>query len=222
MPQPAVKQSHLRVSRRDASAEETRRAIIEAARELFSKNGYFRTTVEDIARLARVAAVTVYSSVGGKSSLLRILTDIWTDVPAIETCRRSVAELDDPVAILGVVAHTARTMREEFGDIAVLMLVTAPHDKSVSESLAFATSRYRDAFAEVACKLQELDALDRGCDRTQAVDVLWFYFGYWGLYSLHNENGWDYDKAEQWLHAAACRALLKKSLIEQGADGVDP
>ena len=205
-PQPIRK-----VSRREEYAEETRQAIVTAARELFSKHGYFSTTVEDIAKVARVAPVTVYTSVGGKSGLLRILTDIWSDYSAFEASHH-IMEQDDPVAILRMVANTARNMREEFGDIAILMLVTAPHDPTVAESLALATSRYRKAFSNVGRRLCELGALGEDYSEAYAVDVLWFYFGYWGLYSLHTDNGWDYNKAEQWLAEAACRALLKKSL----------
>ncbi len=209
MLQVKTKEVRLRASRRDEYAEETRRAIIAAARELFSKHGYFQTTVEDIAKLARVAAVTVYSSVGGKAGLLRILTDIWTTSQSIEACREMVADLDDPAAILAVIANTARKMREEFGDIVILMLVTAPHDKTVAENLAVATERYRKAFGKVAQRLIRLDALREGFDERYAIDVLWFHFGYWGLYSLHNDNGWDYDRAERWLCESATRALLK-------------
>jgi hypothetical protein len=39
--------------------------------------------------------------------------------------------------------------------------------------------------------------------------VFWFYFGYSGLFTLHDENGWSYERAEQWLCREASRALLR-------------
>ncbi len=166
--------------------------------------------MDDIAKVANVASVTVYVAAGGKSGLLRTLTDQWSTAPIMEATHVLILESDDPVEILRLVANTARRIREEFGDIVVLMLATAPHDKDVSESLTLATSRYRKAIRNVAQKLTELQALREGMTEDHAVDVLWFYFGYWGLYTLHIENGWTYDQAEKWLCDAAVDALLQR------------
>ena len=59
-------------------SERTRDAIIAAARRLFAEQGYAQTKVEEIARLARVAPITVYSAAGGKIGLLRALMEIWS------------------------------------------------------------------------------------------------------------------------------------------------
>ena len=198
------------MTRREQYAEQTRRAILAAARGLFSKRGYFSTTVDDIAKEANVAPVTVYVAVGGKSGLLRTLTDQWSAAPILEATYVLIRESNDPVEILGLVASTARRIREEFGDIVILMLATAPHDKDVSESLTLATSRYRTSIGNVARRLMELQALRQGTTEDHAVDVLWFFFGYWGLYTLHVENGWTYDRAERWLSDAAIKTLLRE------------
>ncbi len=197
------------LSRREQYAELTREAILTAARELFSKRGYFSTTVEEIAKVARVAPVTVYASAGGKSGLLRTLADQWSQAPLMRTNRHRMLELDEPTEIIRIVAETARRLREEYGDIVILMLATAPHDKDVSESLDLATARYRDSIREVVQKLAQLEALREDLTEEDGVDILWFYFGYWGLYNLHVENQWSYDRAEGWLWNAATKALLR-------------
>ena len=167
--------------------------------------------MDDIAKLAHVASVTVYVAAGGKSGLLRTLTDQWSSAPLIEASHVTMLALEDPVEVLRLVASTARRIREDFGDIVVLMLATAPHDDDVSESLGLATSRYRASIRNVAEKLTQLEALREGMTVDHAVDVLWFYFGYWGLYTLHVENGWSYDQAEKWLCDAAVGSLLRSS-----------
>ena len=197
------------LTRREQYAEQTRQAILAAARGLFSQRGYFSTTVDDIAKLANVASVTVYVAAGGKSGLLRTLTDQWSTAPIMEATHRLILESTDPAEILRLVANTARKIREEFGDIVVLMLATAPHDNDVSESLALATSRYRASIRNVVQRLLELHALREGMTEDHAVDVLWFFFGYWGLYTLHVENGWSFDQAESWLGDAAIATLLR-------------
>ena len=59
-------------------AEQTRQAIIAAARRLFAEQGYAQTKMEEIARAAQVAPITVYSAVGGKLGILRTFTEIWS------------------------------------------------------------------------------------------------------------------------------------------------
>ena len=60
----------------------------------------------------------------------------------------------------------------------------------------------------MAARLEELGSLRPGVDAAQAADVLWFYFGYDSYFTLHDESGWDYARAERWLVAQATRALL--------------
>jgi AcrR family transcriptional regulator len=145
------------MSRREEYAEATRQAIVGAARRLFSERGYFATKVDDIATLARVAPATVYAVSGGKQALLRTLTENATTDPAVEATIGSIEKLDDPSAILRLVAATVRTMRKQFSDVVrVLLLNTAPHDKAVCESLAIATTRYRNAFVPIARRLMDL------------------------------------------------------------------
>src|SRR5215475_4094617 len=66
------------ISRRQEYAEATWRAVVTAARELFREAGYSRTTVQQIARRARVSPATVYAQCGGKQGLLKTLMDAWT------------------------------------------------------------------------------------------------------------------------------------------------
>jgi hypothetical protein len=44
------------------------------------------------------------------------------------------------------------------------------------------------------------------------VDVLWFYFGHGSYFTLHDENGCSYERAERWLADQACRKLLRRAL----------
>ncbi|SRR5229473_3517369 len=96
-----------------------------------------------------------------------------------------------------------------------VLLNTAPHDKAVSEGLAVATTRYRDAFVPIARRFMDLGALREELDLNQAVDVFWFYFGYSGLFTLHDENGWSYERAEHWLCREASRALLRDCSLKR-------
>ncbi len=61
-------------TRRQEQAQDTRRRIIAAARELFVRQGYGKTTMVQIAEAAGVAVETVYGAFRNKATLLR---QVW-------------------------------------------------------------------------------------------------------------------------------------------------
>jgi AcrR family transcriptional regulator len=205
------------LGRREQYAEETRQAIVCAARRIFAERGYAKTRVEDIAKEAGVAAITVYTTVGGKSGLARFLFDIWVGSPIRNAAAERIAVSEDPVAILEITADTMRRMREEYADIIYTMHDAAPHDPVVAEGLEKATTRYRASCLMVAERVKETGGLREDLTAQEAGEILWFYFGYWSWYTLHNENGWSYEASERWLLASAKRAILKPRLIPAGA-----
>lgn len=62
--------------RRQEQAAINRRAILEAAHDLFTTRGYRETSVADIARRARVSVDTLYAAVGRKPELLLAVHDL--------------------------------------------------------------------------------------------------------------------------------------------------
>jgi AcrR family transcriptional regulator len=194
-------------SRRSEYAEATRQAIVDAARLLFASKGYFSTTVEEIARQARVAPATVYAVAGGKQGLMRTLVDVWSQAPVVAESLGRQNLLSDPDEILRHAAATVRAMREEYGDIMRMLLATAPSNETAGEGLKVATGRYRAAVTAVAGRLGETGGLRPGMSVGQAADILWFYFGYGAFFTLVDDNGWSYDQAEQWLVGQARLAL---------------
>ncbi|AHH97490.1 TetR/AcrR family transcriptional regulator [Kutzneria viridogrisea] len=200
--------------RRADYAEATRRAIIDAARELFDRKGFFGTKVDEIAELARVAAGTVYAA-GGKQGLLRILVNEWGTAPILRESRTRLAELSDPREVLALVASASRAVREDHGSVIRVLLAAAPHDETAAEGLHGTTKRYRGTLAAVAEHLHGLGALAEGLDARQATDVLWFYFGYSGYLCLTEDNGWPLAKAERWLLEQCAGALLRADTGQQ-------
>jgi hypothetical protein len=133
---------------------------------------------------------------------------MWTTDPIVETKTTHMLEMRDPIAIIRELAAGSRRMREQYADIMRVMLATAPHDEAVAKALQAATSVYRKAFIPIAERLMKLGALRRELDIAGAVDLFWFYFGYTSYFTLHDDNGWSYDRAERWLADRACRDLL--------------
>ena len=186
----------------------TRQAIVDAARQLFAERGFFATRVDDIAELARVAPATVYAVSGGKQGLLSTLTKMWTSAPIIDENRAAMLVARDPVEVIRIAGHVTRRMREDFGDIMRVALNTGPHDSGAAESLAVASARYRSDLGEIAGRLAHLGALRAGLTESDAAELLWFYFGFASMFTLTDDLGWSYERAEQWLTEAAIRDLL--------------
>jgi AcrR family transcriptional regulator len=197
------------ISRRAEYAQATRQAAVDAARHLFREKGYFATTVNEIAAAARVSPATVYAVNGGKQGLLSALIDEWSAAPIVAEAIQHIESLDDPVELLRYTAAVTRQMRQDYGDIMRVVIGAAPHDDKAAAALALGTARYRAGHAVAARRLAELGALRDGMDADAALDIMWFYLGYAGFFTLVDDNGWSYAKAEEWLFHAAGHAVLR-------------
>ena len=194
--------------RRQEYAEATRQAVLEAARQLFAERGFFATRVEDIAAESRVSAGTVYAVWGGKHGLMQGLIELWSTAPSIQATDEDILRLEDPATILRLVSARARGMREDYGDIMRTILATAPNEPAVAAFTREANVIYRDALTRIAQRLADLGGLREGIDVKQATDMLWLYFGYAGLFAMHDDNGWSWEQAEEWLADQAIHAVL--------------
>jgi AcrR family transcriptional regulator len=98
--------------RRQEAAATTRQAIVEAAQALFAAQGYGRTTVAQIAELARVTADTVYASVGGKPQLLAVISEGGADDPDVAETLATVALTTDSAEVIRLTAAGTRRVNE--------------------------------------------------------------------------------------------------------------
>jgi TetR/AcrR family fatty acid metabolism transcriptional regulator len=112
----------LSVVRQAATPGEKRDLILRAATKVFAQHGYFQSQVADVAKVAGVAAGTVYLYFKGKDDLLvsifeRSMNDVLAEV------RAAVEGLDDPAARLRTIArlHLDRLGRDK--DLAVVFQV---------------------------------------------------------------------------------------------------
>lgn len=84
---------------RERQKVERRQAISKAAIELFERQGFQNTTIEQIASQAGVSAPTVFKYFGNKQEIiLEILHD--ADQRALKDTRNQIPEIEDPVDAL--------------------------------------------------------------------------------------------------------------------------
>lgn len=196
--------------RRDAALA-TRTAILQSARRLFLARGYAMVTMEDIAAAARVAVPTIYSSTGGKAAILKALLAPVVGDPAVEQTLSGIAATDDPGKVIAITAAGTRQAQERHWELVWGLLHRNLAEPSAAPVLDETRKAYLEAMAAVAGRLISLDALKPELDHAAAVDLLWFYLGRPGWYTLVGDRAWDFDRAEAWLADAARHALLRKA-----------
>jgi AcrR family transcriptional regulator len=190
--------------RRAQAAATTHNAIIDAARDLFAERGYVFTTIEQVAKRADVSQATVYAVAGGKRGLLRSLVQRWGDSPVTSRGREELPLLETAGEVVAYVGRANRLIREEHGVIIRILLATAALNSEIAVELKDATAGFRSFTSWVA---GELTARGVAGEQAWVADVVWFYFGYSGYFTLVDDNGWSFEEAERWLVAQCCSAL---------------
>jgi AcrR family transcriptional regulator len=186
--------------RRLEQAVATRRAVLDAARDLFVDKGYLATTVADVARQARVAVDTVYATVGRKPALLREVVET-----AISGTDRAVpAEQRDYVAR----ARAAPTLRGKIEAYVAGLVEIQPRLAPVYLALRDAATTDADSAAlwseisgrraanmrRFAADLRATGELRPDLSDDQVADIVWSMNGpeYWTL--LVVDRGWQPDR----------------------------
>ncbi|WP_354637375.1 TetR/AcrR family transcriptional regulator [Kitasatospora camelliae] len=118
--------------RRAEKARETRRRMVEAARSLFTEQGYGATTLQHVADRAGVAVQTIYFTFGNKRSLLKELVDV-----TIAGDDEPVATMDRPWFRAALAAGTAEeALRAHVGGTRAVLERMAAIDEMVCVACA--------------------------------------------------------------------------------------
>jgi AcrR family transcriptional regulator len=207
-------------SRRAEYAQATRQAILDAARDLFVRKGYFGTKVEEIARAARVAPATVYAVGGGKHGLLRTLIESGTTAEDIPGILARIESLSEPHELIRFLVHATRVKFEQWSGLMRQVAAAAPQEPTVRESQRIAHESLRGGLTLTAQRLAGMGALREGLDVTRAADVLWFYLSNAAYFIRTDDLGWSLDESEAWLNETLPFALLGAPPKPESADGL--
>src|SRR6478672_4438515 len=188
--------------RREEYADQTRAAVIAAARRLFAENGFFQTKVEQIAKLSRVSPATVYAQCGGKQGLLRSLMDSWTQTSAVDDSYQESLAAADPVLVMHTLSTAYLQITRQWGDVIRMVIDVAPHDDESAAVLATARRRHNR-------HLEDIGALRDDVDARLASRIITYYYGIDGLLRTRDVFGWSLERSNEWLLAHASAAVLR-------------
>jgi AcrR family transcriptional regulator len=199
---------------REANAQSTRLAVIQAAARLFAERGYVATSLEDVAREAGVSRATIFTSVGGKADLLKAAYDVaivGDDEPVPLPQRpwaRAVRDEPDPERMVDGYARMITEVSGRVASVYEAMRGAAAADDEARSLLQRMRSERRGGSSGFIGFLVARAALRSGLDKTRAADVVWVLNDP-GLYHLLvHERGWTPGQFQKWLAATLKDQLL--------------
>ena len=211
-----------RTSRRERSRE-TRRRMVDSARDLFASRGYAATTMEDIAAGAGVAVQTVYYSFRTKGNLVCEVVEVagaggHDHVPVIE--RDWMVE-----AMSTSSADRALALAVEHGtDIYVraaplwpAVAAAAAVDEAVQEYWNRVATKRRTGMARLVARLADLGCLREGLDPARAADLLYVLDGHEVFTGLTSHSGWTVPEYKSWLFTTLRQQLLAPADLDPHA-----
>jgi AcrR family transcriptional regulator len=199
---------------RRAAAQETRRRLAEAAREIFLQQGYTAARMADIAAAAGVSHETLYSAFGPKAKLVRHLIDIaisGADEPVPPQDRAWVREVEaepDPARKIELFARGIRLMQERTAPLWSVVLAAAATDSELKALVDELNARRATHMRLFVDDLARSGGLRPGQTPEAANDVIWAMTSseFYVLFVL--ERGWSPEAFEAWVADAWKRLLL--------------
>jgi len=209
-----VKSRAYRSPMREEQARQTRYAILAAARRLLVEQGYPRTTVAQIAEAAGVAVDTVYSSVGAKPVLFRLLLETaisGTDEAVPAEQRDYVVRIraaDRAKDKIELYAAAVRLISERMAPLHLILRDAAPHAPELAELRDEIGRRRAQNMRLFAQDLLVTGDLRPELEVGEVADVVWSTSSAEFYSLLVNERGWSSARFEQWLATTWCRLFL--------------
>ena len=199
---------------RAQQATATRRAVLGAARELFTERGYASTSIAAIAARAGVAVDTVYAAAGRKPALLRELVetslsgtdeavpaeqrDYVARIRAASPAREKIAIYASAVAAIGVrLAPVHRALAEA--------AVTDPECAALRAEISARRAANMRLFA---ADLRATGELRADLSDDEVADIVWSMNAAEYRALLVGERGWTPERFGSWLADAWTRILL--------------
>jgi AcrR family transcriptional regulator len=201
-------------TRRQAQAADTRRAVLDAAGDLFASRGYAATSIDAIAAQAGVSRETIFKTFGTKRQLLQL----WVE--------RQVAGGTEPVPIaqqhwvqlirenpdrdrqVEIAATALSEIYERAIDALVALRAAAHVDPDIAELWHLSCDQRRADVATVTALFARTDAPTHRRSRTEVVDAAYALTSPEMFELLVSQCGWTIERFQRWLAEALITLVL--------------
>src|SRR6516162_9125833 len=201
-------------SLRQAQIAHTEQRIIAAATELFLADGYVATTLEAVARRARVGARTVYLRFGTKAALFKRVVDVAIvgDTQPVDVLGRDwmQAALTAPTAAERIAAGAAvgRQIMERTGALFAVAQQAAAVEPLIAEQWQQGREQTRYAHAVFWTRMAEDGLLGPGLDLDWLIDTSTILGSAETYLLITRLTSWDLDAYQDWLVTTGIRLTL--------------
>jgi AcrR family transcriptional regulator len=201
-------------SRRKQQARETRRQIVEAARDLFIMRGYAGTTIAAIAQQASVAAETIYATFGSKRNILARVVDFSVvgddePVPLLDRPQiKAVGEVSDQGQQITLFASEIQDIMSRVAPLFQVMRTAAKTEPEIANLLEETLSSRLQGMSHFVGALVGRGPLRTDLDEQTAIETVWALTSA-EVYSLMTvDRSWSAEKYQTWLADTLTRLLL--------------
>jgi AcrR family transcriptional regulator len=201
-------------SLRQAQIAHTEERILAAATELFLADGYVATTLEAVARRARVGARTVYLRFGTKAVLFKRVVDVAIvgDTQPVDVLSRDWAQaaLTAPTAAERIAASAAagRQIMERTGTLFAVAQQAAAVEPLIAGFWQQGREQSRHAQAVFWTRMADDGLLDPGVDLAWVIDTSAILGAAETYLLITRLTGWDLDAYQDWLVTTGTRLTL--------------
>ena len=210
-----VKTRRYRSAGRAERAAATRRAVVEAAHDLFTRDGYAATTVAAVAQRAGVSVDTVYASVGRKPQLALAVIDAVLGGPGSpgraedRDYVRAVRAATDAVRKLEVYARALQRLLPRVAPLQEALREAATADPDCAATWQALVDRRAANMLLLAQDLRATGQLRRDLSDQEVADIIWAtnaaeYF------QLLQQRGWSPERFGRHLSDLWVRLLLEE------------
>ncbi len=192
---------------RQRHADLTRRAILEAARTLFTEDGYANTPIRRLAEQAGVAVPTIYATFGSKPGVLMGLLDL-IDTELAKPIAQRLMQVEDPGEMVDLVAALERQVREAGAEVMRLVAQAAASEPEVAQVWEEGFDRHRQGVTRFCERLAKGGHLRRGLTVEEATTTALALTSIEAYEEVIRHKGWSHDQYQSWLAPALRHALL--------------
>lgn len=185
-----------------------RQAILHAAQVLFTKKGFDKTTIKDIATQAKLSMPTIYALFKSKTGVLRaIMDECLAEHDHTDLVNQAYA-LTCPKQRLAIAAKIARQLYDAERQQTALLQSAGFVSPELQALEGERESRRYDRLQQSIDWMVEQRVLKRELTPMQAHDVFWALTGRDLYRLLVIQRRWNSEDYEQWLSQALQSSLL--------------
>jgi AcrR family transcriptional regulator len=197
--------------RRRAAAQTSRRAVLDAGRELLLRDGYRATTIRSVAERAAVSPDMIYKVWGSKPRLMKAVYDVTVagddeptpigERPAIQR----VLEAAGAAEKIGLYARFAADFMRRLGGLLAVLTEAEPE---IAEVRATTEAERLTGVRAFVSHLAAAGQLRPALSQDQAADACWALTSPQLFAQLTQARGWTVEAYQAWLADMLAATLL--------------